>query len=43
VADAAARRGVHLDRRRHARVGVPVTLATFGVAALYLWLRLPAA
>jgi Na+/H+ antiporter NhaD/arsenite permease-like protein len=39
VADAAARRGVHLDWRRHARVGVPVTLATFAVAAAYLWLR----
>jgi Na+/H+ antiporter NhaD/arsenite permease-like protein len=39
VADAAARRGVHLDWRRHARVGVPVTLATFAVAAAYLWLQ----
>ena len=40
VADAAARRGIRLDWRRHARVGVPITLLTFSVAALYLWLRL---
>ena len=40
VADAAARRDIRLDWRRHARVGVPITLLTFGVAALYLWLRL---
>jgi Na+/H+ antiporter NhaD/arsenite permease-like protein len=43
VADAAERRGVRLDWRRHARVGVPVTLVTFAVAAGYLWLRLRAA
>jgi Na+/H+ antiporter NhaD/arsenite permease-like protein len=42
VADAAARRGVLLDWRRHARVGVPVTVLTFGVAAGYLWLRVQA-
>jgi Na+/H+ antiporter NhaD/arsenite permease-like protein len=40
VADVAARRGIRLDWRRHARVGVPITLLTFSVAALYLWLRL---
>ncbi len=39
VVDAAQRRGVHIDWRTHARVGVPVTLITFVVAALYLWLR----
>jgi Na+/H+ antiporter NhaD/arsenite permease-like protein len=43
VADAAARRGVHLDWRGHARVGVPVTLLTFAVAGAYLWLRAQAA
>jgi Na+/H+ antiporter NhaD/arsenite permease-like protein len=39
VVDAAERRGVRIDWRTHAKVGVPVTLITFGVAALYLWLR----
>ena len=39
VVDAAQRRGVHIDWRTHARVGVPVTLITFVVAALYLWMR----
>jgi Na+/H+ antiporter NhaD/arsenite permease-like protein len=39
VVDAAARRGVRIDWRRHARVGVPVTLATLAVTAAYLWLR----
>ena len=40
VVDAAERRGIHIDWKRHAAVGVPVTLLTFGVAAVYLWLRL---
>jgi Na+/H+ antiporter NhaD/arsenite permease-like protein len=40
VADAAARAGVPFDWRRHARAGVPVTLLTLLVAAL--WLRLAA-
>jgi hypothetical protein len=31
---------IRLDWRRHARVGVPIRLLTFGVAALYLGLRL---
>lgn len=39
VVDAAARRGVHIDWRRHARVGVPVTLATMAITAALLWLR----
>jgi Na+/H+ antiporter NhaD/arsenite permease-like protein len=42
VADAAARRGVALDWRQHARIGVPVTLLTFVVAGAYLWLRVRA-
>jgi Na+/H+ antiporter NhaD/arsenite permease-like protein len=39
VVDAAAARGVVIDWRTHARVGVPVTLATLGAAALFLWWR----
>lgn len=40
VVDAAARRGVVIDWRRHARIGVPVTMATMAVTALYLWWRM---
>jgi Na+/H+ antiporter NhaD/arsenite permease-like protein len=40
VVDSAARRGVRIDWRRHARIGVPVTLATLAITAGYLWLRL---
>ena len=40
VVDAAARRGIRIDWRRHARVGVPVTLATLAILAGYLWVRL---
>jgi Na+/H+ antiporter NhaD/arsenite permease-like protein len=39
VVDAAARRGIVIDWKRHARVGVPVTLATLLVAGAYLALR----
>jgi Na+/H+ antiporter NhaD/arsenite permease-like protein len=39
VVDAAARRGIAIDWKRHARVGVPVTLLTLGFAAVYFWLR----
>jgi Na+/H+ antiporter NhaD/arsenite permease-like protein len=39
VVDAAARRGIAIDWKRHARVGVPVTLATLAVAGAYLALR----
>jgi len=42
VVDAAKRRGVHIDWRRHASVGVPVTLASTAITAGYLWLRLRA-
>jgi Na+/H+ antiporter NhaD/arsenite permease-like protein len=31
--------GVEIGWRRHARVGIPVTLATLAVAAAWLWLR----
>lgn len=40
VVDAAARRGLSIDWRRHARVGVPVTLATLAISGAYLWFRL---
>jgi Na+/H+ antiporter NhaD/arsenite permease-like protein len=39
VVDAAARRGIAIDWKRHARVGVPVTLASLLVAGAYLALR----
>jgi len=38
VVDAAARRGIAIDWRRHAAVGVPVTLVTLAVAAIWLWI-----
>ncbi len=41
VVDCAARRGIRIDWRAHARVGVPVTLATLAFAAAWFWLRLP--
>src|SRR6266487_2846305 len=44
VLDAAARRGIRIDWRRHARTGVPVTLATLAICAASLWWRIsPAA
>lgn len=39
VVDAAARRGIAIDWKRHARVGVPVTLVTLAVSGAYLALR----
>jgi len=39
VVDAAARRGIAIDWKRFARVGVPVTLATLAVSGAYLALR----
>jgi Na+/H+ antiporter NhaD/arsenite permease-like protein len=41
VVDAAARRGVRIDWKRHATIGVPVTLVTLATTALYLWWRMP--
>ncbi len=38
IVDSAARRGIRIDWRRHARIGVPVTLATLAIAAGYLGL-----
>jgi Na+/H+ antiporter NhaD/arsenite permease-like protein len=40
VVDAAARRGVVIGWKQHARIGVPVTIATMFVTALYLWWRM---
>ncbi|MBV8501919.1 MAG: anion transporter [Paucibacter sp.] len=40
VVDAAKRRGVDIDWRQHARIGVPVTIVTMTVTALYLWWRI---
>ena len=42
VVDAAARRGIAIDWRSHARVGVPVTLVTLAITAGYLALCLGA-
>jgi Na+/H+ antiporter NhaD/arsenite permease-like protein len=36
VMDAAARRNIHISWKRHALVGVPVTLLTLGISAVYL-------
>jgi len=41
VIGAAQRRNIHIGWKEHARVGVPVTVATMAVAAVWLWLRLP--
>jgi Na+/H+ antiporter NhaD/arsenite permease-like protein len=40
VVDAAARCGVPIDWKAHARIGVPVTLTTLAIVAVYLALRL---
>lgn len=40
VVDAASRQGIHIDWKRHARIGVPVTLSTLLVAAVWLLLSL---
>jgi len=42
VIQAAQRRGIRIGWRSHARVGVPVTLATLAVAAASLWLGIGA-
>jgi Na+/H+ antiporter NhaD/arsenite permease-like protein len=40
VVQAAARQNIHITWRSHARAGIPVTLATLGIVAGYLWARL---
>ncbi|OIR03548.1 inner membrane protein YbiR [mine drainage metagenome] len=39
VVDAAARRGIAIGWREHARIGIPVTLVTLAIVAAYLALR----
>jgi Na+/H+ antiporter NhaD/arsenite permease-like protein len=39
VVDAARRSGIAIDWRRHARTGVPVTLATLAVTAMWFAMR----
>ena len=39
VVDAARNRGVTIDWKRHAGIGIPVTLATMAFAWAYLWFR----
>jgi Na+/H+ antiporter NhaD/arsenite permease-like protein len=39
VVDAAHRRGLTIDWKRHARTGIPVTLATMAISWIYLWFR----
>jgi Na+/H+ antiporter NhaD/arsenite permease-like protein len=39
VVEQAGALGIRIDWRRHARVGIPVTLATLAIAALWLRLR----
>ncbi len=39
VVEQAARLGIKVGWREHARVGVPITLITLGIAAAWLWLR----
>jgi Na+/H+ antiporter NhaD/arsenite permease-like protein len=43
VVGAAARRGIRIDWKRHARAGVPVTLATLAICAAFLWWQAPPA
>jgi Na+/H+ antiporter NhaD/arsenite permease-like protein len=40
VVDAAARHGVRIDWRRHAAIGVPVTVVTLAITAAYLAWRM---
>jgi Na+/H+ antiporter NhaD/arsenite permease-like protein len=40
VVDAASRQGIRIDWKMHARIGIPVTLATLLVAALWLMLSM---
>jgi Na+/H+ antiporter NhaD/arsenite permease-like protein len=39
VVDAARRRGIEIDWRRHAMTGIPVTLATLAITAGWFALR----
>jgi Na+/H+ antiporter NhaD/arsenite permease-like protein len=39
VVDLAAQKGISIDWRRHARTGIPVTLATLAIVAVFLWVK----
>ncbi len=39
VVEQAARLGIKISWREHARVGLPITLITLAIAAVWLWLR----
>lgn len=39
VVGAAARHGIHINWRQHARIGLPVTLATLSICAVSFWWR----
>jgi len=39
VVDAVAEQGIRIGWRSHARVGIPITLATLASAAFFLWWR----
>lgn len=38
VVSEASRRGIKIDWREHAKLGVPVTVATLAISSLYLWI-----
>jgi Na+/H+ antiporter NhaD/arsenite permease-like protein len=40
VVDAAQRRNIRIDWKAHARIGVPVTLMTMVITAVWLWIRM---
>jgi Na+/H+ antiporter NhaD/arsenite permease-like protein len=39
VVDAARRNGIEIDWRAHARLGIPVTIVTLAITAIWLWIR----
>ena len=39
VVDAARRQGIEIDWRKHARIGIPVTVVTLAITAMWLWMR----
>jgi Na+/H+ antiporter NhaD/arsenite permease-like protein len=39
VVDLAAHKGIAIDWRRHARTGIPVTIATLTIVAVFLWVK----
>jgi Na+/H+ antiporter NhaD/arsenite permease-like protein len=39
VVEQARNSGISIGWREHARIGIPVTLLTLAITALWLWLR----